>query len=75
MKENLESTLKDVLSALRKFMPIDVFIGGNGDVVLVQEVTDVTKDGYLRLMVDFEQADALAEKIKEVVRAKRAAAS
>ncbi|MGY4572597.1 hypothetical protein [Bradyrhizobium sp. USDA 3256] len=75
MKQAPQRMLDAIIPARRKFMPIDVFIGGNGDVVLVQEITDPKEDGYLRLIVDFDHAESLAEKINEVVRAKRESAS
>jgi hypothetical protein len=45
-------------------MPIDVFIGGDGDLVLVQEVTEPEGETYLRLRIDLRDCDALCASIR-----------
>lgn len=57
---------KQLLGALGKFMPVEVFIGGNGDLVLLQEFTQQGDETYLRVMVDIDNAEALADQIREV---------
>lgn len=53
-------------AALGKFMPVEVFIGGNGDLVLLQENTQQGDETYLRIMVDIDNAEALARQILDV---------
>ncbi|MHC2424137.1 hypothetical protein ACVII1_007139 [Bradyrhizobium elkanii] len=64
---------KQFLAALGKFMPVEVFIGGNGDLVLLQEHTRQGDETYLRIMVDIDNAEALADQIRAVALSARKA--
>ena len=53
-------------------MPVDVYEGGNGDLVLTQEWPDMDGESYTRIMIPMEEAFALAQRI--LATAKRAKA-
>ncbi len=44
-------------------MPVDVFVGGNGDIVLVQEIADLAGEHYVRIAVPINQVMKLCESI------------
>lgn len=54
-----------------KFMPVDIFEGGNGDLVLCQEWPSIDRERYLRVMVPMGDAEKLAMQILAVARASR----
>jgi hypothetical protein len=55
-----------------KFMPVSVFKGGNGDLVLCQEWPSMALgDRFSRVMVDMGDAEKLAAQILAVARAAR----
>lgn len=54
-----------------KFMPVDAFEGGNGDLVLCQEWPSIESERYLRVMVPMKDAEKLAMQILAVARAAR----
>ena len=57
---------------LTKFMNIDVFEGGNGDLVLCQEYSTPREERYLRIITDMRNAEELCEAIMQVARKARA---
>jgi hypothetical protein len=55
-----------------KFMPISVFKGGNGDLVLCQEWPSLERgERFARVMFDMKDAEKLAQQILAVARATR----
>lgn len=55
-----------------KFMPISVFKGGNGDLVLCQEWPSMAfGERFMRVMTDMKDAEMLAMQILAVARAAR----
>lgn len=50
------------------FMFPEVFIGGNGDIVLCQEHTSINQERYLRLIVGIDDAEKLCEAIMAAAR-------
>lgn len=61
------------MSVLETFevMPIDVFVGGCGHVVLCQEWPDLTGESYLRVMLNERDAEKLCQKIMAAAREAR----
>lgn len=56
-------------SEFAELMPVDVFIGGTGNVVLCQEWPSLAKgERYTRIMIPISEARDLAEAILAVVR-------
>jgi hypothetical protein len=49
-------------------MPVDAFIGGNGDVVLCQEWTSEKEESYTRILVPIDDAVSLANEILRLAR-------
>lgn len=54
-------------------MPIDVFKGGCGHIVLCQEWSTETEESYLRVMLNERDAERLAMRILAVAREVRGA--
>lgn len=54
-----------------KFMPVNAFEGGNGDLVLCQEWPSMDRERYARVMLDMKDAEKLAMQILAVARAAR----
>jgi len=55
-----------------KFMPVNVFKGGNGDLVLCQEWPSMAfGDRFVRVMMDMDDAEKLAMQILAVAREAR----
>lgn len=52
-------------------MPIDVFVGGCGHIVLCQEWTTDAKESFLRVMVNERDAERLCEQIMASARKAR----
>lgn len=53
---------RDKLAALRRrrtFMSVDAFVGGNGDIVLLQENPDLAGDRFLRIIVHPDDVETL----------------
>lgn len=55
------------LRPLRRTMPVEVFIGGTGDLVLLQEQPDPAGEAYFRMIVHPDDADALIDEIRSAV--------
>ncbi len=55
-----------------KFMPLQVFEGGNGDLVILQEHSRPAGEQYLRVITEMGNAEALCEQIMAVARGARA---
>ncbi|MGO3931787.1 hypothetical protein [Rhodopseudomonas pseudopalustris] len=49
-------------------MPVEAFIGGNGDVVLLQEITQPDGETFIRIMVDPKNCAALCAAITAAAR-------
>lgn len=55
-----------------KFMPITVFKGANGDLVLCQEWPSMHRgERFMRVMIDMKDAEKLAMNILSVARSAR----
>lgn len=61
----MKAPLADCLASA--LMPVEVFVGGLGHVVLCQEWTTELEDRYLRIVVPRGTAKALAASILELV--------
>lgn len=53
---------------VRHVMPVETYIGGNGDVVLCQEWTSEKEESYLRIVVPLDGAVSLAMEILRLAR-------
>lgn len=68
------TTLAKIFPVDPVLMPVEVFVGGNGDIVLLQEVPSLQfGERYLRVMVRPDQAKALCMAITNAARAARKA--
>jgi len=52
-------------------MPVDVFVGGCGHIVLCQEHSSEKEEFYLRVMIDPRDAEKVAMQILETARKAR----
>jgi hypothetical protein len=59
-----DTTISTEFLKLRRFPMPEVFIGGNGDVVVVQEIPRLAGEHCIRLMLSVDDAEAVAETIK-----------
>lgn len=55
------------LRPARRVMPVEVFVGGNGDLVLLQEQPDLAGENYLRVIIHPDDVVALIDEIRSVV--------
>ena len=55
----------------RKFMPLDIFVGGGGDLVIVQEWTTPGEERYLRIIANMDDAESICERIMKAAREAR----
>jgi len=46
-----------------EIMPVDVFVGGCGHIVLCQEWTDEKSESYLRVMINAADAESICKQI------------
>lgn len=56
----------------QKFMSLQVFEGGGGDLVIMQEYSTPEGEKYLRVITGMNNAEDLCERIMEVARKARA---
>jgi hypothetical protein len=52
-------------------LPVEVYEGAGGDLVLCQEFPDIKGEFFVRIFVDMDQAEKLCASILEVARASR----
>lgn len=69
----MNSDLATILPTDPEIMPVDVFIGATGYVVLVQEHTTPESESYLRIRIKPDDAKALCMAITNAARAARKA--
>jgi hypothetical protein len=62
------AAISDLFPVDPELMPVEVFIGGNGDVVLLQEHTTAGEESYLRICVRRRDAETIATKILEITK-------
>jgi hypothetical protein len=55
----------------KDFMGIEVFEGGNGHLVIMQEYPHQSGERYVRIMTDMSNAEALCAEIMEVAKKAR----
>lgn len=67
----MSSDLAILLPTDSETMPVDVFVGATGYVVLVQEYTTPEAESYLRIRIKPDDAKALCMAITNAARAAR----
>ncbi|MBX9820852.1 MAG: hypothetical protein K2Y19_09370 [Afipia birgiae] len=69
----MSGTLESILPTDPEIMPVDVFVGATGYVVLVQEHTTPEAESYLRIRIRPDDAKALCMAITNAAREARKA--
>lgn len=52
-------------------LPVDIYEGGGGDLVLCQEFPSIKGEHYVRIFIDMDQAEHICATIMEIARAAR----
>lgn len=58
-------------NADQEFMPLQVFEGGNGDLVIMQEYSTPSEEKYLRVITSMSNAEELCVQIMAIAKKAR----